>query len=327
MSTVSTQESAKKNDARGYLPIAIETLVPTSKLEFDLYIRPDRAGAVVMFRERRYPLESDDLERLGESGITTLYIAVAAHVAYRQYLNDEVINNDRVPPTQRYSVLRTANRAVFQTAFRSHNVDRMVGFAGEFGRQMTDLVCDQGLVLSNLLPLMTHDYYTYTHVTNVCTYCLVLASGLGIREEAELLDIAEGALLHDLGKRKIPPAVLNHPGRLNEEQWELVRRHPGDGFREVCLRPDLNWGQLMMIYQHHERLDGRGYPVGLVDEEIHDWARICKVADVFDALSSDRPYRKAEPLDKVLDFLVERIGTEFDKDMVQCLRAMIKSES
>ena len=113
MSTASTQESAK-TDTRGYLPIAIETLVPTSKLEFDLYIRPDRAGAVVMFRERRYPLESDDLQRLGESGITTLYIAVAAHVAYRQYLNDEVINNDSVPPTQRYSVLRTANRAVFQ---------------------------------------------------------------------------------------------------------------------------------------------------------------------------------------------------------------------
>jgi len=164
-------------------------------------------------------------------------------------------------------------------------------------------------------------------VTNVCTYCLVLANGLGIREEADLLDIAVGALLHDLGKRKIPSAVLNHPGRLNEEQWELVRRHPGDGFRELCQRPDLNWGQLMMVYQHHERLDGRGYPVGLVDGEIDDWARICKVADVFDALNSDRPYRKGEPLDKVLDFLVECIGTEFDKDMVQCLRVMIKSES
>jgi len=323
MASAATQETGKTG-TRGFLPIAIETLVPTSKLEFDLHIRPDRAGAVVMFRERKYPLETEDLRRLTESGITTLYIAVADHVAYRQYLNDEVINNERVPATQRYRVLRTANRAVFQSAFRSGNVDRMVGFASQFGHQVTELVCDQGLVLNSLLPLMAHDYYTYTHVTNVCTYCVVLAGGLGIRDEDDLVHLAVGALLHDVGKRKIPPALLNHPGRFNDEQWELVRRHPTDGFCEVCLRPDLTWGQLMMIYQHHERLDGRGYPVGLVDREIHDWARICKVADVFDALSSDRPYRKAEPVDKVLDFLVARAGTEFDKEMVRCLRAMIE---
>jgi len=169
MSTASTQESAGAG-TRGFLPIAIETLVPTSKLEFNLHIRPDQTGPVVMFREQSYPLEPDDLERLAESGVTTLFIAVADHVAYRQYLNDEVINNDRVPATQRYSVLRTANREVFQTAFRSGNMDRMVGFASEFGQQMSDLVCNQRLVLSNLLPSMAHDYSTYTHVTTVCTY-------------------------------------------------------------------------------------------------------------------------------------------------------------
>ena len=121
--------------------------------------------------------------------------------------------------------------------------------------------------------------------------------------------------------------TLNHPGRLNEEQWELVRKHPTDGFRALCHRSDVNWGQLMMTYQHHERLDGRGYPVGVVGKEIHDWARICKVADVFDALSSDRPYRKAEPINKVLEFLEQRIGTEFDEDMVQCLQATVNCKS
>lgn len=109
---------------------------------------------------------------------------------------------------------------------------------------------------------MAHDYYTYTHVTNVCTLCLVLAVGLGIHDRGELLDIATGALLHDLGKRHIPPNVLNYPGRLNDEQWKLIQRHPADGFKELCLRGDLKWGQLMMIFQHHERPDGRGYPAG-----------------------------------------------------------------
>ena len=322
-----SEEKPPKADSRGFLPIAIDTLVPTSTLDFDLFIRPERAGPVLMFRERSYPLEGEDLERLSGAGLETLYIPVASHTAYLHYLNEEVLNNDQVPPTQRYKVLRTANRAVFQTTFRSGNMDRMVEFATEFGQQVTDLVCDQGLVLSNLLPLMAHDYYTYTHVTNVCTYCLVLASKLGINEQADLLDVASGALLHDLGKRQISPAVLNHPGRLSEEQWEIVRRHPADGFRDLCLRQDLNWGQLMMVYQHHERLDGRGYPVGSVGEAIHYWARICKVADVFDALSSDRPYRKAKPIEEVLRFLRERSGTEFDEDIIQCLNTILECRS
>jgi len=206
-------------------------------------------------------------------------------------------------------------------------VNRVVEFAADFGQRMTDLVCNQGLVLGNLLPLMTHDYYTYTHVTNVCTHCLALASGLGIREQSELLDIASGALLHDVGKLHIPPSVLNHPGRFNDEQWEIMRRHPGYGFRNLCLREDLNWGQLMMAYQHHERPNGQGYPVGCVHEDIHLWARICKVADVFDALSADRPYRKAMPIDKLVPFLEERVGTEFDEEIVRCLKGMLEESN
>lgn len=326
MSAISDEKSSKA-DSKGFLPIAIGTLVPTSTLDFNLFIRPERAGPVVMFRERSYPLEREDLDRLAEAGLETLYIAVASHESYCRYLNEEVIQNEHVPPEQRYEVLQTANRAVFQTVFRRGNVTRVVEFASRFGEQMTDLVCNQGLVLGNLLPLMTHDYYTYTHVTNVCTYCLALASGLGIREQSELLDIASGALLHDIGKRHIPPGVLNYPGRFNDAQWEMVRRHPADGFRDLCLREDLNWGQLMMAYQHHERPDGKGYPVGSVGREIHFWARICKVADVFDALSSDRPYRKAMPLGKLLQFLDERSGTEFDEDILQCLTAILESKN
>ena len=81
----------------------------------------------------------------------------------------------------------------------------------------------------------------------------------------------------------------------------------------------------MMIYQHHERLDGKGYPVGVTGEEIHPWARICKVADVFDALTCDRPYRKAGPPQAVLRFMAARVGVDFDEEVFQCFQAMINS--
>lgn len=322
---VASDQTATTADSSGFLPIALDTLSATPNLDFDLFIRPEAAGPMVMFCERSHPLQGSELGRLASAGVATLYISVANHMAYNRYLRETVLKNDDLKPTQRYKILRTANRAVFQNAFRGGNTNRMVRFAAEFGQEMVDVVCDQQLVFAKLLPLMAHDYYTYTHVTNVCTYCVALASELGVSRQTDLPKIAEGALLHDLGKRKIAPAVLNRRGKLTKEQWEIVQRHPTDGFRDLCRREDLSWGQLMMVYQHHERLDGRGYPVGLVGDEVHYWARICKVGDVFDALTSDRPYRKAEPLEYVLDFLSQRAGTEFDKEMVQCLTAMIQT--
>jgi HD-GYP domain-containing protein (c-di-GMP phosphodiesterase class II) len=96
------------------------------------------------------------------------------------------------------------------------------------------------------------------------------------------------------------------------------------GFEELCLRPDLGWGPLMMVYQHHERYDGRGYPAGLVGKEIHEWGRICAVADVYDALTRDRPYRKGADTKDVLEYMDRESGRSFDEEMCQCWIATLK---
>lgn len=326
MVPATTRAGATDANLEGFLPVSVDTLVPTRELDFDLFVRTDANFPPVMYRERSYPLSGSDLDRLARTGITSLYVATASHVAYCRYLRESVVENERLTPMQRYKVLTTANRAVFQSAYRSKNVGKLVDCAGVIGQQMTDVLCGNAVVLTSLLPMMAHDYYTYTHAANTCTYSLALAERLGITDSNELTAIATGALLHDVGKRSIPPSVLNHPGRLNEEQWALIRRHPASGFEELCLRDGLTWGQLMMVYQHHERIDGRGYPVGLVGNEIHPWAKICAVADVFDALSSERPYRKAEPLQEVRLFFRGRRGKDFEEEIVQCLLEAVGSE-
>ena len=309
-------------DFRGMLPIALGTLAPAEKLDFDLFIRSD-AGRAVLFRGRDYPLDQDDIRRLSESSVATLYIRVAEHEKYCDYLRDVALGNPELPGDRRLQVLTAINRAVFETAFSSPNVNRYVEFAETFGTDLASVFCSNEFTLRDLSRLMSHDYYTYTHVANVTTYCLALASRLGKYAPDVLRQIAVGALLHDYGKRYVPTAVLNCVGRLTEQQWQLIQRHPTDGFREFAARDDMNWGQLMMIYQHHERPDGKGYPVGVTGSEIHEWARICKVADVFDALTSERPYRKADSPVKVLEFMESKIGTEFDEEMFRCFRATI----
>jgi len=311
---------------RGFLPIAVGTLCPTAGLDFDLYSRPDATVPVVLYRERRYPLDQDDIDRLVECGLATLYIRSANHGLYQRFLREVGVHNESLAPTQRCQVLKAANRAVFDSVFRVANPGQMIGFADEVSKQLTEIICNQDVVLSELFALMDHDYFTYTHVTNVSTYSVVLASRLDIDDKAVLAAIAAGALLHDIGKRHIPPVVLNKPGRFNNEERNLVQQHAKTGFEELCTRDELSWEQLMMVYQHHERIDGSGYPVRLEGEEIHEWARICTIADVFDALSSERPYRKATPIGNVLEFLDKWAGTHFDKEMVQCWNATVRGE-
>ncbi len=147
----------------------------------------------------------------------------------------------------------------------------------------------------------------------------------GNQLEKELIEIAAGGLLHDLGKSQIPPRIIGKPGQLTPAEREVVRQHPKTGFEALCQQPNISWGQLMMVYQHHERLDGTGYPVGLVAGEIHPWGLLCTVADVFDAMTIDRPYRKALPAHEAVRFLRERGGRSFDKEIVTCLCSVISS--
>jgi HD-GYP domain-containing protein (c-di-GMP phosphodiesterase class II) len=308
------------------LPIALGTLVPADKLDFDLFVKSEE-NEPVLFRGRSYPLEQEDIDRQIATSVTTLYIKVAEHEAYCDYLRDVVLENADLPADRRYQVLTQVNRSVFESAFSSSNSGKYVEFAEDYGKDLTEIICSDELAVGNLSTLMSHDYYTFTHVANVTTYCVSLAAAMGHEDPEELHQIAVGGLLHDYGKRFISSRTLNFPGRLTKQQFREIQRHPHDGFCQFTDRDDVNWGQLMMIYQHHERPDGKGYPVGVCGDEIHPWARICKVADVYDALTSDRPYRKADSSAEVLRFMRTKVGTEFDEEVFECFRAMINSKN
>src|SRR5258708_7070590 len=99
---------------------------------------------------------------------------------------------------------------------------------------------------------------------------------------------------------------------------EIVRRHPTLGFRKLCHRPDLSLGQLLMIYQHHEQIDGGGYPVGHLGSEIHEWGNVEPGAGVFEALTSPRPCREGFPFEKACEMMISKSGTAFDPEFLKC---------
>ena len=322
--TTEIADKPGKKERSGFLPIGVDTITASTELPFDLFVRVDPTAPPILYRQRSLALESNDFHRLSNQGTTTLFIRVADHVAYRDYLIATVLQNHDVPAPRRFQVLKIANRSAFESALGNRNPDKLVSFAAEYGDDLAELLCAEDLAAGEVLALLEHDYYTFTHATNVSALALLIAQEAGYGVHDGVVALAAGAVIHDIGKRQIAPALLNQQKPLSEEQRATIQQHPALGFVELCNRLDLLWGQLMMVYQHHERWDGRGYPVGFVAEEIHPWARICAVADVYDAMASARPYRAALPSAKVWEVLEGGINREFDAEFVKALKSVVQ---
>jgi len=170
--------------------------------------------------------------------------------------------------------------------------------------------------------LELRDTETKGHSISVTDMTVRLAKHLGI-DSNMLVNIRRGALLHDIGKMGIPDSILLKPGPLSDDEWELMRKHPQFAYDMLSaiefLRPALE-----IPYCHHEKWDGTGYPRGLKGTEIPLSARIFSIIDVYDALVSDRPYRKALPPEKAIEYISEQVGKHFDPDIVPIFLDQIK---
>ncbi|WML47205.1 HD-GYP domain-containing protein [Neobacillus sp. PS3-34] len=163
------------------------------------------------------------------------------------------------------------------------------------------------------------DTYTAGHTFRVTMYALKLGEELKLKPE-QLHAIAQGTLVHDVGKISIPDSILNKPGRLTEYERVLIEQHPLKGYH-MCRDLGFMNEELSIIRSHHEKWDGSGYPDRLNGDAIPILARIVAVADVYDALTTERSYRKAWPHSKAMDFLIEQKGRHFDP---VCIDAWVK---
>ena len=159
------------------------------------------------------------------------------------------------------------------------------------------------------------DGYTRSHLDRTYQYAMALTRKVA-PEYATRAEVGYGYLLHDIGKIGIPDAVLNKPGPLNDEEWAVMKTHPVIG--ESIVAPlKLLGDAVKIIRHHHERWDGKGYPEGLAGEETYLPARIFMLADTFDAMTTDRPYRRALPIHVALEEVEKHAGTQFDPELAR----------
>lgn len=167
-----------------------------------------------------------------------------------------------------------------------------------------------------LTHLKNRDEYTAIHSVNVCVLSITFGRAIGL-DKNQLNDLGLGALLHDMGKMCVPLEILNKPGKLTNEEFEIMKSHPLQGFKLLERNKDLSFEVLDIVKSHHERLNGSGYPGGLKDENINYFTKIVSITDVYDAITSDRVYHDGMTPHEALKKMYEWAPGNFDDELMQ----------
>ena len=170
--------------------------------------------------------------------------------------------------------------------------------------------------------LKTSDEYTFKHSVDVATMSMVLAKQQGLSQK-QIYEIGVAGLLHDIGKTKIPLDILNKPARLTDEEFAVMKQHPVFGYRMIKGRDEFSNEICMAVLQHHEKMNSKGYPVGFPSDKITQYARILTIADIYDALVTERPYKSAFSQRDAVEMIMSMTGELDLTAMKSFLESMI----
>lgn len=243
-------------------------------------------------------IHSESAEQVEAEVEERLSAVVAEPLGAHCPLDEEIARASKLCARSKQAVVSMFSDARMGRALEFEQAEELVG-------EISDSLLRHPNALISLARLKNVDEYTYMHSVAVCALMIALARQLGL-DEAQVRDAGLAGMLHDIGKMAVPWALLNKPGKLTDDEFVIMRKHPLAG-REILLTgKQTNASVLDVCLHHHEKVDGSGYPHRLVGERISLFARMGAVCDVYDAISSDRPYKKgwspAESIHKMAEW-------------------------
>ncbi len=308
---------------RDYLPLDVRRLEPGEQVPFALYVRTD--GRHVLYRGTGVPLTVADLEELKARGHREFFVDAGSKQEMARYFEGRLAKELRSPhrsPEEKADMLVEASRVIMEDVFDNVEAPASLAAVRTLAAQTVDLVAGGRRAFRRLVRLVSHDYYTYTHSLHVGIYAIALGRQLGLSAEFQR-KLGEGALLHDVGKALVPPEILTKPLPLSAEEWQVMRQHPQLGIDLIGAHGHVDEVTRLAILGHHERLDGKGYPFGLSGHEIALPSRIVALADVYDALTTNRSYQSAlksfDALNVMKDHMLGGVDTDLFRELVVLL--------
>ncbi len=241
------------------------------------------------------------------------------HRVYSVYIDDPncpLGGEDVINPRTRQAAVNSLREIANSTLRKSISKHKDYGIIlSSIITNIIDELIQRKDSLINIVDLKDYDNYTYAHSVNVAVLSIATGISLGYKYE-RLKSMGIGALLHDLGKVFVPLEILNKSGKLTPDEFNVIKSHPEKGFHKSREDDIIDVLGRAVILQHHEKMDGSGYPYGKKANEIHEFAKIVAVSDVYDAVTSDRPYRERWSPSHALEYLYSITESHLDYQMV-----------
>jgi HD-GYP domain-containing protein (c-di-GMP phosphodiesterase class II) len=303
-----------------YLPVSISSLLPESVPRFDLYFRPGPEQPFVLYCERNTAFAEEARQRLLNNRIDHVFIRQSQRHEYTRYLAENIatiLEDKSLSPRQKSAILYDSAQAVVEDILSEPKSRENIGRGKHIVRHTVDFMSGQSFKLENLLRSISSDYYLYTHSVNVTAYSIALATRAGFTDAATLRELANGALLHDIGKSTVPRELLNKDTALTASEWKRMKDTPRAGYNMLAEMDCVGEVALDIVLHHRERINGLGYPDGIDEKGLSPFVRIVAIADVFDALTTDRHHQKAKSTFEALRIMNGTMRQELDAELLR----------
>lgn len=312
----------------GFLPVPLRHVPARAFRGIAVYLRRDDespegsdGGVFTLYRPAEAEFTPQDRRRLMNSANRCVYIRIADHVRFREQTETtllETVGDATKALSEKSAIVYETSLTLIDELLAEADLNAHAQRLDNVARAVTTLAISDNGAFAQLFATSRHDFYTATHMVNVGTWMVPLAYTLGWRDPGDLARICQAGLLHDIGKIFIEAEILNKTERLGPDEWKRIREHPVRGYDHLRGFDSVHPLIQEVCRQHHERLDGGGYPDGLRGEEIHRVSRICAVVDSFDAMTALRPFKqKAMTVSEAILVLKSEAPAKYDPEVVQ----------
>ena len=314
-------------EGEGYAALPLRNLTPGLEVPFDIFVKTITNEVTkpeyIKCCERGDVFQRDWYLKLQELEIPCVYLSLQDVGEVQRYLyqNIEMVLRDETQaPLEKGMRICDAAHLWTLNFFNSEEARtaQQVKVAQKFLDTLFAVIGGDHNNFFSLMEIKYHSFHLYTHCLNVCLLGLAFTIFLGWSWD-KIQEFALGALVHDIGLTKTPREILEKTEPLTAEELAQVKRHPQEGVRILQASTNLSWESLQMLLQHHENGDGSGYPEGLKRDNIHDWAKILRILDTYEAMTAERPWRPAQEPKEVLWLMRKdwEKGKVFDRNYVK----------
>jgi putative nucleotidyltransferase with HDIG domain len=313
-------------DDSEFIPVGLDSLRVDSVTSFDIYFQPSPGQPFVLYAERNLIFTEEARSRLAANGVETIYIRGTQRDAYNRYVEENlsiILADPEIGADKKSEALYASASIVTESIIQNPQSQDNLQRGRDMARLTVNFMLEDRAVLANLIKTLSSVYEVYSHSVNVVTYSIAIAQRSDETDPATLRELAIGALLHDVGKSRIDSAILNCKGTLTNDQWEEMKRHPEIGHELLAETGTVGEIALDIVRHHHERIRGAGYPDNLAGSSISRFVRMVTIADIFDALTTDRPFQKARTSFAALNLMRSQLANDLDPELFRVFVAMM----